>query len=138
AAPARAPSYQRGPAAGRHAARSAPPPDASTPPAGRSPATTAPWPSAAAPAAAALPSDAHASATSSAHRESSRLTEAFCADYLNPPIPVPPHGLRVPVIRLACHSSFAGVGWREAGIGTGGGVRCRAAVSRCPGGQSRG
>ena len=59
------------------AARSARRPDASSPPAGRSPATTGPWPSAATPAAAAPPSDADASATSSAHRESSRLTEAL-------------------------------------------------------------
>jgi hypothetical protein len=41
------------------------------------PAATNPWPSAAAPAAAVPPSDAAASATSSAHRESSRLTEAL-------------------------------------------------------------
>ena len=44
---------------------------------GRSPATTGPWPSTATPAAAAPPSDVAASATSSAHRESSRLTEAL-------------------------------------------------------------
>jgi MFS family permease len=49
----------------------------SSPPARRSPATTSPWPSAATPAAAALPSDVVAPATSSAHRESSRLTESF-------------------------------------------------------------
>ena len=77
AVPARAPTHRGGPAAARPAARSAPRPDASSPPAGRSPATTGPWPSAAAPAAAAPLSDADASATSSAHRESSRLTEAL-------------------------------------------------------------
>jgi hypothetical protein len=59
----------------RHAARSAPPSDARTPPADRSPATTDPWPSTAAPTAAAPPSDVAPYPTSSAHRESSRLTE---------------------------------------------------------------
>jgi hypothetical protein len=52
-------------------------PDANSPPARRSHAAIGPGPSAAAPAAAALQSDAAASATSSAHRESSRLTEAL-------------------------------------------------------------
>src|SRR6185312_14356372 len=49
------------------------------------PQRQAPWPSAAAPAAAAPPTDAYTTATSSAHRESSRLTEAYCVDCLNPP-----------------------------------------------------
>src|ERR1043165_8010798 len=52
-------------------------------------------------------------------------------------IAVPAHGLQVPVIRLRFHSSFAGVVWREAGIGAGGGVGCRAAVSRCAGSPCR-
>src|SRR5215471_5200103 len=49
--------------------------------------------------------------------------------------PVPPDALQVLLIRLACRMSFAGVMWREAGIGTGGVVGCRAALPGCAGGR---
>jgi hypothetical protein len=42
--------------------------------------------------------------------------------------PVPPDALHVLLIRLRCRLSFAGVMRQEAGIGTGGVVRCRAST----------
>src|ERR1700728_1687715 len=51
---------------------------------------------------------------------------------------VPVLALRVPVIGFSVTRRLRAASWREAGIGTGGGVCCRAALPGCSRGQVRG